>query len=55
MLRALTADALKNEGKRNAVLYERFRQILTDVRSAETPDLAMLSVALRELRNLISR
>ncbi|HJV12165.1 MAG TPA: NAD-glutamate dehydrogenase [Burkholderiales bacterium] len=55
MLRALTADALRNEGKRNAVLYERFRQVLTELRSAEAPDLAMLSVALRELRNLISR
>ncbi|HJS80657.1 MAG TPA: hypothetical protein VJ748_08530, partial [Vitreimonas sp.] len=55
MLRALTADALRNEGRRNAVLYERFRQVLTELRSAEAPDLAMLSVALRELRNLISR
>jgi glutamate dehydrogenase len=66
MLRALTADALKNDAsdpaslitawkKRNAVLYERFRQVLTDLRTAESPDLAMLSVALRELRNLSSR
>jgi glutamate dehydrogenase len=55
MLRGLTTDALRNEGKRNVVLYQRFRQVLADVRSAETPDLAMLSVALRELRNLVSR
>jgi NAD-specific glutamate dehydrogenase len=34
------------------VLYERFRQVLADLRSAESPDLAMLSVAMRELRNL---
>jgi len=63
MLRALAADALKSNGsdpasmiaawkKRNAVLYERFRQVLADLRAAEPPDLAMLSVALRELRNL---
>jgi glutamate dehydrogenase len=54
MLRALTADALKNE-KRNAALYERFRQVLTELRSVDAPDLAMLSVALRELRNLTTR
>src|SRR6266480_4473538 len=29
---------------RNAVLYERFRQVLTDLRASESPDLAMLSV-----------
>jgi glutamate dehydrogenase len=66
MLRALAGDALKNEGsepaavisawkKRNSVLYERFRQVLAELRAAEPPDLAMLSVALRELRNLRSR
>jgi NAD-specific glutamate dehydrogenase len=56
MLRALAADASKtdidNWKKKNAVLYERFRQVLADLRTAESPDLAMLSVALRELRNL---
>jgi glutamate dehydrogenase len=65
MLRLLAADALRAEGdatdagslitewkERNAVLYERFRQLLADLRTAEAPDLAMLSVALRELRNL---
>jgi glutamate dehydrogenase len=40
---------------RHAVLYERFRQVLADLRAAESPDLAMLSVAMRELRNLSSR
>ncbi|MGH8519614.1 MAG: NAD-glutamate dehydrogenase domain-containing protein, partial [Panacagrimonas sp.] len=65
MLRALSADALRAGDaaadpttliaawkERNAVLYERFRQVLADLRAAEVPDLAMLSVALRELRNL---
>jgi glutamate dehydrogenase len=67
MLRALAADALRTDGSgdpaaqiaawkgRNAVLYERFRQVLTDLRASESPDLAMLSVAMRELRNLSSR
>jgi glutamate dehydrogenase len=67
MLRALAADALRADGSgdpaaqiaawkaRNSVLYERFRQILTDLRASESPDLAMLSVAMRELRNLSSR
>jgi len=67
-LRALTADALRTDASpsdpsalisawktRHAVLYERFRQVLTDLRAAESPDLAMLSVAMRELRNLSSR
>jgi glutamate dehydrogenase len=67
-LRALTADALRADASpsdpatliaawkaRNSVLYERFRQILADLRAAESPDLAMLSVAMRELRNLSSR
>ena len=68
MLRALTADALRTDASpsdpaalitawktRNSVLYERFRQVLTDLRASESPDLAMLSVAMRELRNLTSR
>jgi glutamate dehydrogenase len=67
-LRALTADALRADASpsdpatliaawktRNSVLYERFRQILADLRASESPDLAMLSVAMRELRNLSSR
>jgi glutamate dehydrogenase len=66
-LRALTADALRAAAppcdpaaliaawkSRNAALHERFRQILADLRAAESPDLAMLSVAMRELRNLKS-
>ncbi len=59
MLRALAQDVLSAEDgdlaawkTRNAVPYERFRQVLADLRSAESPDLAMLSVAMRELRNL---
>jgi glutamate dehydrogenase len=60
MLRALTADALRTGEisswkARNAVLYERLKQILGELRAAESPDLAMLSVAMRELRNLASR
>jgi glutamate dehydrogenase len=60
MLRALGAEALAAGGvaawkTRNSVLYERFRQILAELRASEAPDLAMLSVALRELRNLASR
>jgi glutamate dehydrogenase len=60
MLRALTADALRTGDvaswkTRNAVLYDRLKQILNELRAAESPDLAMLSVAMRELRNLASR
>ena len=40
---------------RNGALYERFRQVLADLHGAEAPDLAMLSVAMRELRNLAAR
>jgi glutamate dehydrogenase len=67
-LRALAADALRTDAlatdpvalikswkARNSVLYARFQQILADLRAAESPDLAMLSVAMRELRNLSSR
>ena len=58
ILRSLAADALQGEGTiaawktRNAKRYERFRQILADLHAAEAPDLAMLSVAVRELRDL---
>ncbi|HYR33052.1 MAG TPA: NAD-glutamate dehydrogenase [Burkholderiales bacterium] len=67
ILRTLSVDALRASApedpasqiaawkSRNAALYERFRQVLADLRAAETPDLAMLSVAMRELRNLSSR
>jgi glutamate dehydrogenase len=60
ILRSLTADALQRPGtvaawkERNAKRYERFRQILADLHATETPDLAMLSVAVRELRDLAS-
>jgi glutamate dehydrogenase len=36
-------------------LLERFGQVLADLRSVASPDLAMLSVAMRELRNLAAR
>jgi glutamate dehydrogenase len=57
MLRQLTADALRagdvsSWKARNAAPHARFRQILADLRAADSPDLAMLSVAMRELRNL---
>ncbi|HEV3008497.1 MAG TPA: NAD-glutamate dehydrogenase, partial [Burkholderiales bacterium] len=60
MLRALSQDVLSDSAAdpigawkaRNGVLYERFRQVLADLRATEPPDLAMLSVAMRELRNL---
>ncbi|HWD23797.1 MAG TPA: NAD-glutamate dehydrogenase [Burkholderiales bacterium] len=68
MLRALSADALRAGAassdpaaligawkSRNSVLYERFRQVLTELRASGAADLAMLSVAMRELRNLSSR
>jgi len=60
MLRALTSDALRAGDvatwkARNAVLHERLKQILAELRAVESPDLAMLSVAMRELRNLASR
>jgi glutamate dehydrogenase len=65
LLRALAAEALRGADgagepaaviaawkARHAALYERVRQVLAELRAAESPDLAMLSVALRELRNL---
>jgi len=60
MLRAITADALSAGGawswkSRKGPLLERFRHVLNELRAAESPDLAMLSVAMRELRNLASR
>jgi glutamate dehydrogenase len=68
MQRSLAADALAAGDSggdpermiaawkgRNGALYERFRQVLADLHGAEAPDLAMLSVALRELRNLAQR
>jgi glutamate dehydrogenase len=39
--------------RQNASAIERAQQVLADIRSSGTPDLARLSVAVRELRNLI--
>jgi glutamate dehydrogenase len=36
----------------NAVAVNRCRQVLSDLRTAGTPDFAMLSVAMREIRSL---
>ena len=68
MQRNLTADALRGTaGKRDAVqaigaweesnrtLLERFRQVLIDLKTQGTLDLAMVSVAMRELRNIAAR
>ncbi len=61
----LTADVLRVESKSkdaearisawmqaNAVAVNRCRQILSDLRASGTPDFAMLSVAMREIRSL---
>jgi NAD-specific glutamate dehydrogenase len=37
----------------NAAAVERCTQVLADVRAGDASDLAMLSVAVREIRNLI--
>jgi glutamate dehydrogenase len=68
MQRQLTADALRAAaGESDAVqaiaaweeghhaLLERFRQVLADLRAQGTLDLAMASVAMRELRNISAR
>ena len=63
MLRALSQDVLSDSAAdpigawkaRNGVPYERFRQVLADLRATESPDLAVLSVTMRELRNLTSQ
>ncbi|MGH8745741.1 MAG: NAD-glutamate dehydrogenase domain-containing protein, partial [Burkholderiales bacterium] len=68
MQRNLTADALRGAaGERDAVqaigaweesnrpLLERFRQVLIDLKTQGTLDLAMVSVAMRELRNIAAR
>jgi glutamate dehydrogenase len=63
--RALTADILRETGngsvrervaawvRENASAVERCEQVLADVKAGNAPDLATLSVAVRELRNLI--
>ncbi|MFY9328528.1 MAG: NAD-glutamate dehydrogenase [Georgfuchsia sp.] len=68
MQRQLTTDALRDTNGKgeaqevidawqqaNHVLLERFRQVLADLHTQNTPDLAMASVAMRELRNISSR
>jgi len=68
MQRRLTADALRGDsGKGDALqainaweesnrpLLERFRQVHADLRAQKTIDLAMASVAMRELRNIAVR
>jgi glutamate dehydrogenase len=63
--RALAADVLRESGggpgaervrswvERNAAPVERCAQVLADVKAGGTSDLATLSVAVREIRNLI--
>jgi glutamate dehydrogenase len=57
---ALTAEVVRSGGDvdawlaRNAVAVERSLQVLADIRAGGTFDLARLSVAVRELRNLIA-
>ncbi len=68
MQRQLTTDALRSAGPRdsadkaiaaweasNRTLLERFLQVLADLRGHETLDFAMVSVAMRELRNIAAR
>jgi len=68
MQRQLTADALRGsdgKGNRQKVIdawenanrtrLERFRQVHADLRAHSTLDLAMASVAMRELRNIVAR
>jgi glutamate dehydrogenase len=64
----LTADALRGAAENgdaqqaiaaweegNRPLLERFRQVHADLRAHNTLDLAMISVAMKELRNIASR
>jgi len=68
MQRQLTADVLRaSRGKGDAqqaitaweeakrAMLERFRQVLADLRTHQALDLAMASVAMRELRNIAAR
>jgi glutamate dehydrogenase len=50
---ALQAIAAWEEG--NRPLLERFRQVHADLRAHKTVDLAMISVAMKELRNIAAR
>jgi len=68
MQRHLTADVLRGAAGKgeaaqaigewessNSALLERFRQVLADLRAQGALDLAMASVAMRELRNISAR
>ena len=68
MQRRLTADALRTAAGQgdarqaiaaweqgNRPLLERFREVHADLRAHNTLDLAMLSVAMKELRNIAGR
>ncbi len=68
MQRQLTADALRGAEPRdsadkaivaweaaNRTLLERFLRVQADLRAHDTLDLAMVSVAMRELRNITAR
>ena len=50
---ALTRAPRASWDEREAAAVERSRQVLADIRSGGALDLARLSVAVRELRNLI--
>jgi glutamate dehydrogenase len=40
-------------GSRNPMAFARAKRLVSELADAAVPDLAMLSVALRELRNLV--
>ena len=46
------AESIAAWEAKNAVLLERAQRMLAELGDAKVPDLSMLSVALRELRNL---
>jgi glutamate dehydrogenase len=50
---AVAADPLAAWAAHNAAAVARCEQMLADVKAGNAPDLAMLSVAVREIRNLI--
>ncbi|MBC7601624.1 MAG: NAD-glutamate dehydrogenase, partial [Ramlibacter sp.] len=52
---AAAADKLAGWEGRNPLTFARARRLLADLRETTSPDLAMLSVALRELRNLATQ
>ena len=50
----LLTEIISRWETQNASSFERSRQVLTDVQSADSTDLSMLSVALQELANLVT-